>query len=95
LTVYLYSIIVTIILMRFQGVAVRSIDMPSRTQYTDEMEITETREQRLSRVIRIARLNPIESQPSFNPLELWEPHVLWMHEQRFVLTPFRLYLKHS
>jgi len=60
-----------------------------KNQYEDhgELSIVDTRENGFNRILKLAQL--VGNGPGAKPVEtLYEPHILWMNEDRFVLTGF-------
>jgi hypothetical protein len=79
--------------MRKAGVAVPKYELRNQGEARGELSVVDTRENHLNRVVKLARLvcSPGDKQHVYT---LYEPHLLWMNEDRFVLTGFE-HLRHG
>jgi hypothetical protein len=76
-----------IIKMRIRGVAVPRRELPNHAEHRGELTIVDTRENSLNRILKLARhVRRFGAHEAV--LLLYEPHLLWMSEDRFVLTGF-------
>jgi hypothetical protein len=76
-----------IIKMRKLGVVVPRRELPNQVESRGELTIADTRENSLNRVLKIAR--HVSRFGAHETIHLmYEPHLLWMSEDRFVLTGF-------
>jgi hypothetical protein len=73
--------------MRKAGVAVPKYDLGNQGAARGELSIVDTRENRLNRIVKLARLVCSHGDMQHVYI-LYEPHLLWMNEDRFVLTGF-------
>jgi hypothetical protein len=62
-------------------------DLPRQGQARGEFSIVDTRENSVNRIIKLARLVHRSGDDEHVDI-LYEPHILWMNEDRFVLTGF-------
>lgn len=88
--VFLYSVGIMLCLitkMRTCGVPVPKRSMPQEPRHRGDLSIGERKSDDLQRVVRYARLEGHAGEPAFSPI-LYDPQVLWMHDDRFVLTGF-------
>jgi hypothetical protein len=76
-----------IIKMRKLGVAIARRELPNQVESRGELTIVDTRENSLNRVLKLAR-NVSRFGAHETVHVLYEPHLLWMNEDRFVLTGF-------
>jgi hypothetical protein len=76
-----------IIKMRRLGVAIPKYDLPNQPELRGELTVVDTRENSLNRVLKLARHVSRFGEHETVHL-LYEPQLLWMNEDRFVLTGF-------
>jgi hypothetical protein len=74
--------------MRVAGVAIPKYDLREAAKYRDEGDllILDTRENNLNRIVKRAQFTRYKGRRDVDLL--FEPHVLWMSENKFVLTGF-------
>lgn len=77
----------TVIKMRSSGVAIPKNQLPKEPRYRGDVSISETKSDDLNRIVRMAKCIQ-SSETQLNVTPLYEPHLLWMHDDRFVLTGF-------
>jgi hypothetical protein len=70
--------------MRKRGVAIPKHDLPRQGEARGDLSILDTRENSQNRILKLAQC--VGSQGGTDTL--YEPHVVWMNEDRFVLTGF-------
>jgi hypothetical protein len=76
-----------IIRMRKLGVAIPKRELPNQIESRGELTIVDTRENSLNRILKLARhVSRFGTHETVHIL--YEPHLLWMNEDRFVLTGF-------
>jgi hypothetical protein len=76
-----------VIKMRKAGVAIPQRDLPSQGESCGDLSILDMRESKYRRIIRLARL--IGTAGASETVHvLYEPQLLWMNRDRFVLTGF-------
>jgi hypothetical protein len=73
--------------MRKLGIVIPKHDLPNQPELRGDLTIVDTRENSLNRVVKLARhLSWLGTHETVRVL--YEPHILWMNEDRFVLTGF-------
>jgi hypothetical protein len=73
--------------MRKLGIVIPKHDLPNQPELRGDLTIVDTRENSLNRVVKLARhLSRLGDHETVRVL--YEPHILWMNEDRFVLTGF-------
>ena len=76
-----------IVKMRKAGVALPKRDLITTGEAKGELSIIDAHEQSFNRIVKIAQHQcGVEGYPHM--LQLYEPQLLWMNEDRFVLTGF-------
>jgi hypothetical protein len=76
-----------VVKMRRLGVVIPKYDLPNQPELRGELTIVDTRENSLNRILKLARHVSRFGDHEMVHL-LYEPHILWMNEDRFVLTGF-------
>lgn len=79
---------VHVIPMRSAGVEVprRMLNDRYTVKHRGDLVMMEVTDQGLRRPVKVARL--ITSHPNIAPMELIDPHILWINADRFVLAGF-------
>jgi hypothetical protein len=73
--------------MRNAGVTLDKGALKNQGEARGDLSIIDTRENGLNRIVKLAQL--VRCSPGEGTIEtLYEPHLLWMNEDRFVLTGF-------
>jgi hypothetical protein len=76
-----------VIRMRIAGVTVPKAALQIQGEARGDLRIIDTGESGFNRIIKLAQL--VRGMPGGESIEtLYEPHILWMNEDRFVLTGF-------
>jgi hypothetical protein len=73
--------------MRNAGVPIPKYDLANQGEARGDLQIMDTRENSFNRVVKLARLVCLRGDQEYVQV-LYEPHILWMNEDRFVLTGF-------
>jgi hypothetical protein len=73
--------------MRQSGVMIPKEALQREGEARGDLSIMDTRENGLNRVVKLAQLHRGGEGPGAVET-LYEPHLLWMNEDRFVLTGF-------
>jgi hypothetical protein len=76
-----------VVKMRRLGVVIPKHDLPNQPELRGELTIVDTRENSLNRILKLARHVSAFGDRGTTQV-LYEPHILWMNENRFVLTGF-------
>jgi hypothetical protein len=76
-----------VVKMRRLGVVIPKYDLPNQPELRGELAIVNSRENNLNRVVKLAQHVSRFGDHGTVHL-LYEPPVLWMNEDRFVLTGF-------
>jgi len=79
---------VHVIPMRSSGVEVprRMLNDRYTIKHSGDLVMMEVTDQGLRRPVKVARL--VTPHPNISPLELMDPHLLWINADRFVLAGF-------
>ncbi len=78
----------TIIKMRRAGVLIPRPEIRHQLKWHGDLTIMDTRENGLNRIVKIARHVRGDPGPNQSREELYEPHVIWVNEERMVLAGF-------
>lgn len=73
--------------MRKQGVVVPKRELTNQVRYRGDLRIIDTREAAFNRIVKLAQLVRTAGQEQHVDV-LYEPQMLWMNDDRFVLTGF-------
>ena len=76
-----------VIRLRKAGVVIPKYDLRNQREARGDLRIIDTRETGFNRIVKLAQLIR-ESAHGDDTELLYEPHILWMNEDRFALTGF-------
>lgn len=76
-----------IVRMRRDGVVIPKRLLPEQPERRGELSVVETREQNLNRLVRLAKCL-YGTPPREAEMVLYDPQLLWVNEDRLVITGF-------
>jgi hypothetical protein len=77
-----------VIKMRIAGVTLEKGALKNQYETRGDLSIIDTRENGFNRILKLAKLVRGGADLSGYVETLYEPHILWINEDRFVLTGF-------